>query len=212
MLLAHLPPSSAPRSSFYSFLRMRPAGSCGQAQTPPRGGGRGAGRPRPGPRWGSRRLRQPWRPARALPRPGPHAPISEEPLGGVGGRSAKAREDALRSATGAGQEGRGGGPLFMPVWRRLSYFGARAPAASPWLTLTLVRAWPVLSGWARGFWPVLWAWAPGPCSQPGLGSICSSGRRLIPAPLAPAAPGPLAPTKSLQPPHTQRAAFSGPEI
>ena len=39
---------------------------------------------------GSQRLRlPPPRPARALPRPGPHAPISEEPLGGVGGRSAR---------------------------------------------------------------------------------------------------------------------------
>ena len=41
-------------------------------------------------RAGSRRL-SPQRPARALPRPGPHAPISEELLGGVGGRSAKRR-------------------------------------------------------------------------------------------------------------------------
>ena len=83
-------------------------------QTPPRGGAEGRGghaRDRAG---GSRRLKQPWRPARALPRPGPHAPIFEEPLGGVGERSAKAREDALRSATGAGQEGRDGGPLLCP--------------------------------------------------------------------------------------------------
>ena len=41
-------------------------------------------------RAGSRRL-PPQRPARALPRPGLHAPISEELLGGVGGRSAKRR-------------------------------------------------------------------------------------------------------------------------
>ena len=70
--------------------------------------GRGGRPPRPGPRWvpgaattprtalgpggchhaqdraGSRGL-PPQRPARALPRPGPHAPISEEPLGGAGG-------------------------------------------------------------------------------------------------------------------------------
>ena len=68
----------------------------------------------------------------------------------------------------------------MPVWRRLSYFGARAPAASPWLTLTLVRAWPVLSGWARGFWPVLWAWGFRPGSGPGAFRPCSrSGPGLL---------------------------------
>ena len=70
-----------------SFSRMALARSHGQAQMPPegRGGGHQA-RDRPG----SQRLRlPPQRPARALPRPGPHAPISEEPLGGVGERSAK---------------------------------------------------------------------------------------------------------------------------
>ena len=49
-------------------------------------------------RAGSRRL-PPQRLARALPRPGPHAPTSEELLGGVGGRSAKWR-------LGRGAEGR----------------------------------------------------------------------------------------------------------
>ena len=75
--------------SFYppSYFRVPQAGSHRPAQTPPRerGGGHHAR-----DRAGSQRL-PPQRPARALPRPGPHAPISEEPLGGVGGRSAKRR-------------------------------------------------------------------------------------------------------------------------
>ena len=57
----------------------------------------------------------------------------------------------------------------------------------------MLWAWgfrPMLSVWAWSLQPVLliWAWA---CSQPGLGSVCSSGRRLIAALLAPAAPGPI---------------------
>ena len=68
---------------------------------------------------GSRRL-PPQRPARDLPRPGPHAPISEELLGGVGGRSAKRREEALEAGfaavTEADGERRGGRrPPFL--WR-----------------------------------------------------------------------------------------------
>ena len=82
-LLAQPPSFQVPRSSSSSLPlplpRMRPEGSRGQAQTPPRaqmlpqGGGRGTG--------GSHHARgqAPWRPVRTLPRPGPHAPISEEP-------------------------------------------------------------------------------------------------------------------------------------
>ena len=119
----------------------------------------------PGTALGSRRLRQPWRPARALPRPGPHGPISEEPLGGVGGRSAKAREDALRSATGAEQEGRGRGPLFMPVWRR--------PFPTSELRLRQLR---LGSLWRRS--------GLGPCSRSGPGAFgpCSWSGLLVLAP------------------------------
>ena len=115
-----LPSFSLPRSS--SFLpcsssilppRMAWVGSRGQAQMPleGRGGGHHA------------RLRlPPQRPARALPRPGPHAPISEEPLGGVGGRSAQWREkDSERlclCSCGRGgwrtTERGGGGPFMEP--------------------------------------------------------------------------------------------------
>ena len=93
-MLNHAPSLLPPLSSFLSFIllppRMLPAGSREQAQAPARGGAE----VRRGHHWHAR-----W-PARALPRPGAHAPISDEPLGGVGGRSAKARGDALLAAAG----------------------------------------------------------------------------------------------------------------
>ena len=87
--LLQLAPSHPPlpQSLSFSLPRVPQAGSRRPAQTPPRerGGGHHA-RDRAGS-WGQ----PPQRPARALPRPGLHAPISEEPLGGVGGKSAKRR-------------------------------------------------------------------------------------------------------------------------
>ena len=43
----------------------------------------------------------PQRPARALPRPGPHAAVSEDSLGRVSGRSANEGKEALAAASGA---------------------------------------------------------------------------------------------------------------
>ena len=85
-LISSYPP--LPHSLYLpSYFRVPQAGSRRPAQMPPRErrGGHHAW-----DRAGSRRL-PPQRPARALPRPGPHAPISEELLGGVSGRSAKRR-------------------------------------------------------------------------------------------------------------------------
>ena len=98
---------------------MWPAGSRGRALTPPWGEERGGARfvwdcaGEPG-NWGNR-------PARALRRPGSHAPISEEPLGDVGGRSVKDVEPVpAETGTGAGREERGGG-----------FVGAAEPISSP---------------------------------------------------------------------------------
>ena len=76
---------------------------------------------------GSRRL-PPQRPARALPHPGPHAPILKKPLGGVGGRSAKRREEAPKAG-------------LLPQWPELiemrregwrpSFYGAAAANEVP---------------------------------------------------------------------------------
>ena len=52
--------------TYYFPSRMRPAGSRGQAQGPPRGEERTRGGQLPS-----------WRPARALPRPGSHAPPTQ---------------------------------------------------------------------------------------------------------------------------------------
>ena len=99
----------------YSSLECRRRGAAGrlrrrgQAQAPRAGSGAasgaGGGHHARGCA-GSRRL-PPQRPARALPRPGPHAPISEELLGGVGGRSAKRREGALEAGFAAVTEADG---------------------------------------------------------------------------------------------------------
>ena len=86
-----LPYPSLPHPLSLFRLRMPQAGSRGQVQVPSRER-RGGHHARD--RAGSWRLPPQW-PARALPRPGPHAPISEGPLGGVGGRSAK-RKEALK--------------------------------------------------------------------------------------------------------------------
>ena len=123
--LPFVPPPFPP--SLLSVLhlpRVPEARSHKPAQTPPRerGGGhhaRGCA--------GSRRL-PPQRPARALPRPGPHAPILKDPLGGVGGRSAKRREEAPKA-------------VLLPQWPELiemrregwrpSFYGAAAANEVP---------------------------------------------------------------------------------
>ena len=87
-LFLHFFLSSSSSLFLPSFLLQSAAGGEPRpAQTPPRE--RGGGHHARG-RAGSRRL-PPQRPARALPRPGLHAPISEEPLGGMGGGSAERR-------------------------------------------------------------------------------------------------------------------------
>ena len=100
-----------------SFLlpRVPRAGGRRPAQTPPRK--RGGGHPTRG-RAGSWGL-PPQKPARALPRPGPHAPISEEPLGGVGGKSAK-RSWSFRRRVFAVVSGADGGE---EAGRRPSFYG-----------------------------------------------------------------------------------------
>ena len=60
------------------------------------------------------------RPARALPRPGPHAPISEEPLGGVGGKSAERKEGSERRVFAVAMEADGD----EKAEQRLSFYGA----------------------------------------------------------------------------------------
>ena len=135
------PPLPHPLPSLFCLI-LPQAGSRGQAQVPPRSGGGGHhARDRAGPR----RL-PPQRPARALPRPGPHAPISEQPLGGVGGRSAKRREEALEAvfAAVAEADGERNGKAKVP----LLWSGLQA-ALSP---LGGGRQVPVfLSEWSEGF-------------------------------------------------------------
>ena len=69
------------------------AGSGGAATTPGTALGPGGCHPRGRP---------------GLSRAGPHAPISEELLGGVGGRSAKRREEALKADFAVVTEADGG--------------------------------------------------------------------------------------------------------
>ena len=125
---------SSSSSLFYppSYIRVLQAGSPRPAQTPPqeRGGGHHAR-----DRAGFRRL-LPQRPAWALPRPGPHAPISEEPLGGVGGRSAKRR-------LGRGSKGRS----FAAV-TEADGGGGRAKVLLLWSGERVVL-WPWISGELR---------------------------------------------------------------
>ena len=96
----------------------------GQAQAPRAGSGAASGVGGGHHVWdraGSRRL-PPQRPARALPRLGPHAPISEELLGGVGGRSATRREEALEAGFAAVAEADGerrGGQRSPFLWSGL---------------------------------------------------------------------------------------------
>ena len=112
---------------------MWPAGSRGPAQMPPRGGGHQArDRAASGESRG---------PARALPHPGPHAPISKKPLGGVGGRNAKSEKSEKRcSVSSDWTDAESGGPLFMLPWPRrylpwLCLLAASSPSSSPswWL-------------------------------------------------------------------------------
>ena len=109
--------------AFFLLLlpRMRPAGSHRQVLAPPRGGaeGRGGHHARDHTQAGGfqRRREPPWRPAQALPRTGPHAPISEEPLGGTGWRSTTSVRRC--SVADAGREEWGRGPplkSIFPCW------------------------------------------------------------------------------------------------
>ena len=132
LILCPYPSLGCRRQGAAGRLRRR-----GQAQTPRAGAGAASGAGgghRARDRAGSRRL-PPQRPARALPRPGPHAPISEELLGDVGGRSAKRREEALEAGfaavTEADGERRGArrspsyGAAFGLPWRRSGDSGPR---------------------------------------------------------------------------------------
>ena len=87
---------------YHSALGCRRRGAAGRLRRWGREGGHHAR-----DRARSRRL-PPQRPARVLPRPGPHAPISEELLGGVGERSAKRREEALKADFAVVTEADGG--------------------------------------------------------------------------------------------------------
>ena len=121
--------AQAPRAGSGATGRLR---RHGQAQAPRAGSGAASGVGGGHHVWdraGSRRL-PPQRPARALPRLGPHAPISEELLGGVGGRSATRREEALEAGFAAVAEADGerrGGQRSPFLWSGLR--AARCPLA-----------------------------------------------------------------------------------
>ena len=128
--------------------RMRPAGSRGQAQTPPRGA---------------------WRPPLARPEAGPGSPAPRPARPNIrratGGCGWEKRESERRcSVSGgwadAGREGRGGGPPFKPV--RCSLSGSSPLALATWLhgarLVTLLPFGPVPATASSSSSPLVLSW------------------------------------------------------